>query len=664
MINEKELIAGQVAHPLEPLTAREIELAVAILKQERSLTMLQRFVTVTLQEPPKEKVLAFRPGDPIEREAFAVILDNAEERTYEAVVSLAERKLKSWTYVPGVQPSVMLDEFMECEEIVKSDPGFLEALARRGITDASMVMVDPWSAGNFGVKEEEGLRLLRAMSWIKSSELDNGYAHPLEGIIAYVDMNKKQVLKVEDYGAVKIPSQDGQYRSDQVAARGGIKPLDIVQTDGPSFEVEGHHIAWQKWSIRFGFNPREGLILHTVGYEDKGRLRPILYRASLSEMVVPYGDPTPAHNRQNAFDAGEYGIGMLANSLELGCDCVGEIRYFDAFMTNSKGEVARIKNAVCLHEEDFGIGWKHTDWRTDHVEVRRSRRLVLSSISTVGNYEYGFFWYFYQDGTISFEVKLTGIMFTAAIEDGLKPKYGTLIAPNLNAPNHQHFFNVRMDISIDGMSNSVYEVHTEAEPPGPDNPYGNAFYAKSTLLETESQAVRDIDLASARAWKFVNPSVKNAVGEPVGYKLVYGENCLPFAHPESSLLKRAGFVKHHLWVTPYDPKEKYAAGDYPNQHPGGAGLPSYVAADRDIADRDIVVWYTMGHHHIPRPEDWPVMPTAYIGFSLKPNGFFDYSPSLDVPRTEHKLSHCGNADAAASTASSCGGSSGTSSCGH
>jgi primary-amine oxidase len=303
--------------------------------------------------------------------------------------------------------------------------------------------------------------------------------------------------------------------------------------------------------------------------------------------------------------------------------------------------VVCIKNAICLHEEDFGILWKHIDWRTNDVEVRRSRRLVLSSISTVGNYEYGFFWYFYQDGTISFEVKLTGILHTAAIEANAKPKFGSLIAPQLNAPNHQHFFNVRMDLCIDGFNNSVYEVHTEAEPIGPENPYGNAFFAKSTLLRNEEEAKQNIDLNTAQSWKIVNPSVLNYVGEAVGYKLITGENCLPFAHPESSLIKRAGFITNHLWVTPYDEKEKYAAGDYPNQHSGGSGLPAYTKNNRQIVNQDIVVWYTMGHHHIPRPEDWPVMPTAYIGFSLKPVGFFDRSPAIDVPPSVQKASHCG-----------------------
>jgi len=357
-------------------------------------------------------------------------------------------------------------------------------------------------------------------------------------------------------------------------------------------------------------------------------------------MVVPYGDPGPTQRTKNAFDAGEYGIGMLANSLELGCDCLGLIRYFDANMTDSRGQVVTIPNAICMHEEDYGTNWKHVDWRTGDVEIRRSRRLVVSSFSTVANYEYGFFWYFYLDGTIQLEIKLTGIVSTASIPPGEKRKFGTVLAPGLYAPNHQHFFNVRLDMNVDGPQNSVCEVNTVTEPLSEDNPYGNAFYAETTFFTAEQEAQRHVDLATGRYWKVINPSMRNSLGDPVSYKLIPGENALPFAHPEASLMQRAGFISKHLWVTPYTEEEKYAAGNYPNQHAGGAGLPAWTQENRSIENTDLVLWYTIGHTHIPRLEDWPVMPVAYTGFTLKPVGFFEGNPALDVPPPILKHSCC------------------------
>lgn len=558
------------------------------------------------------------------------MLDNATGITYEAVVSLTQDAVISWKAIPGVQPNVMADELAECEAAVKADPNFVAALAKRGITDLDLVVVDPWAIGNFGFADENGLRLSRCLCYMRSHPQGNFYSRPIEGLVPLVDLNSMQVLQIEDTEVVPVPSEPGEYAQTFMRKfRDDIKPLHITQPEGHSFTVAGHHIRWQKWDFRIGFTPREGLVLYTVSYDDEGRLRPILYRASLVEMVVPYGDPRLQHFRKNAFDLGEHGVGMLANSLTLGCDCLGEVYYFDAVLTNSRGEVSSTKNAVCMHEEDYGILWKHTDWRLEAAEVRRSRRLVVSFIATVDNYEYGFFWYFYQDGTIQYEVKLTGILLCGTLAD--TPNYGTLVAPELNALNHQHFFCMRLDFDLDGIHNSVYEVNSEAEPLGPNNPYGNAFYAKSTLLSTEQEAQRVIDPLKARYWKVVNSSVCNSLGQPVGYKIVPGENVLPFAHPDAPILKRAGFMTKHLWATPYDPTEKFPTGDYPNQHPGGEGLPKWTQANRLIENTDLVVWYVFGHHHIPRPEDWPVMPVAYSGFMLKPVGFFDRNPSLDVP---------------------------------
>ena len=622
----------RTAHPLDPLTAEEITRAWEILGAEQRLGPRVRAISLALHEPAKEGVLAHEAGHPVDRAAFAVVLDSAEGKTYEAVVSLTRARVESWGHVPGVQPAIVFDEFAECEAAVRADPGWQEAMRRRGVTDFALAMVDPWSAGHFPVPGDEGRRLSRALTWIRRSPADNGYARPVANLITVVDLNTMKVLRVEDHGVVPLPPEDANYTPEVAGTRPDLKPIEIRQPEGPSFELDGHRLRWQKWSMRLGFTPREGLVLHTVAYRDQGRERPILYRASVADMVVPYGDPRPTYYHRNAFDVGEYGIGTLANSLESGCDCLGEIRYLDAVVNDGRGDALTLRNAICIHEEDHGILWKHLDWRTGAVEVRRSRRLVVSFIATVGNYEYGFYWSFYQDGTLELEVKLTGVISNGAEPPGAKPRWGDLVAPQVYGPIHQHFFNVRLDMTVDGPANSVYEVNTVAEPPGPENPHHNAFRAEPTLLGSEAQAQRLIDPLAGRYWKVVNPAVRNRLGEPVGYKLVPGENVGQFAGPDAQVTRRAGFMTRHLWVTRYHPRERFAAGDYPNQHPGGAGLPAYVQDDEPLENTDVVVWYTFGAHHIVRPEDWPVMPVTSIGFALKPVGFFDRNPALDVPR--------------------------------
>jgi primary-amine oxidase len=265
--------------------------------------------------------------------------------------------------------------------------------------------------------------------------------------------------------------------------------------------------------------------------------------------------------------------------------------------------------------------------------VRRSRRLVVSFITTVGNYHYGFYWNFYQDASIQVEVKLLGIVQTRSVEEGETAKHGTRIARNLVATYHQHIFSFRLDAEVDGWENTVVQNDAYAVPVGPDNPYGNAFTRHATRIARESMGARTADSSVGRFWQVVNPSRVNRSGQPVGYALHPQGTPVLLADESASVARRAAFATRHLWVTRYHPDERYPAGDLVNQHPGGAGLPAYVAADRNLDGADIVLWHTFGLTHLPRPEDWPVMPVDACGFALRPVGFFDRNPTLDVPPT-------------------------------
>ena len=627
-------------HPLDPLTFEEINLSSSLVKEQAHLGIELLFETIMLIEPPKSEVITFVPGDPITRDVFVVVLNYKTERLYELEISLDLKKITRCEHIPGVQPAFMFGDinmdFNEWEAHIKKDPKLIEALKKRGINDASLVMIDPWPISNFGNKEEEGKRLAIGRCWVRREDGDNGYARPIEGLSPILDLNKNKIVEIQDFGVVPIPPEDGNYAARyQSTFRTDLKPIEITQPEGPSFQVNGTEVCWQKWRLRVGYTKREGLVLHTIGYEDGGEVRPIIYRAALSEMVVPYGDPTNDHYKKQVFDAGEVGIGRCANSLELGCDCLGEIYYFDMALFNIQGDATELKNVVCMHEEDYGILWKHTDNRIGETETRRSRRLVISTVATVGNYEYGFFWYFYQDGGIDYEVKLTGIVNSAAVDPGVEPKNGTLVAPQVVAHNHQHYFNVRLDMMVDGPNNSVYEVDTVTDPISDNNPHGNAFSVKRTLIEKEEEAVRIIDPFSARYWSVTNNSKQNYLGQPVSYKIAPGENVLPFHHDEAVIMKRAAFMTGHMWVTAFDEKEMFAAGDYPNQHPGNDGLPSWMKKNRALTATDVVVWYTFGHNHKPRLEDWPDMPVAHTGFSIRPFGFFHITPPIDFPPSVH-----------------------------
>ncbi len=629
-------LAPALAHPLDALAAEEIRAAVGAVRSSGRVSDGVLFASVTLEEPDREVVALHRRGDPVERKVRLIILPGPEASVVEVVVSLATQQIVSWTPRQGVRPALLFDDSYRAILALRADPEWQAAMHRRGITDFERVQIDPWPTGNFGNPLEEDRRVARCLSYYRDEPTDNGYARPVEGVLATVDAARGEVLQVQDFGVVPLPPGKGSYLpEDNEPLRTDLLPLEIVQSAGPSFTLDGNLLTWQRWSMRVAMEPLEGLVLRSIGYEDGGRIRPILHRAAISEMVVPYGDPGPMHGWKNAFDVGEWGLGRMANSLSLGCDCLGEITYLDAVFSSEHGKPYVIENAVCIHEEDYGILWKHNDMNVGRTEVRRSRRLVVSSIATVGNYEYGFYWYFYLDGTIQHEVKLTGIMSTQAVAPGEQPAFGSVVAEGLAAPFHQHLFCARLDVALDGPVNEVHEVGAEPVPTGPDNPWGNAFRQTSVRLDSERQAQREVDPASGRHWRFVNPASTNGLGRPVAYKLVPGATPTLLAQPDSSIGQRAGFARHNLWVTPFASDERRAAGDYPNQHAGGDGLPRWTKADRSLVGAELVAWHTFGVTHLPRPEDWPVMPVEYCGFHLVPVGFFDQNPALDLPPSVH-----------------------------
>ena len=618
-------------HPLDPLNASEISRAADIVRRQAKLGPEAWFETITLEEPE-------RGSNDGGRRAFVCCYDPGSNQTFDGIADLSGGKLESWRHAKGAQARIVADEFAMGGEVAKADPQFQAACAKRGITDMSQVLVEPWAAGHFGVTEEEGERIAYGHCWVRNAAGDNPYARPIANLHPVIDLRRKKVLRVDDLGVVPLPPEctpiiHGTPRTD-------VKPLDITQAEGPSFSVEGNLVRWQKWSLRIGFQIRDGMILHDIGYEDGGRVRPIMHRASMAEMVVPYGDPTGSNYRRNAFDTGEYGLGQFLDSLTLGCDCLGHIHYFDVTVHDWQANPKVIENAICMHEEDYGILWKFTDWQRSNATVKRSRRLVISSLCTIGNYVYGFFWYFYQDGTIGVEIKATGVPLVTGRKVGEPSSHGALVAPGIDAHVHQHVFSFRFDMAVDGDRNSITEVNFAAAPAGRDNPHGNAVRITETRLKRESEAQRTIDLATSRYWRVINPDVHNGLGEPVGYRLVPGANALPFLAPESAVGKRAGFMFKHVWATPYAPDERYPAGQYPNQHRGGDGLPQWTKADRSIDKERLVVWYTLNYHHLPRPEDWPVQPCVYANFHWMPSGFFDSNPALDVPSSASKDECC------------------------
>ncbi|MFC6356263.1 primary-amine oxidase [Luethyella okanaganae] len=643
-------------HPLDPLSLEEVAHASRLVRDLPEYNASWRTVFVLLQEIDKEVLRAWQAGGARPpREALVVIRDKGRKLNVDIVVDLVANEVVRQREYTGAQPAIMREESLQAERLARSNPEWQQALRRRGVEDFGLAMLDhmplSYQDSDDGPQSRRGI----ALTWMRSPYAeDNGYARPVEGLIVHFDLDAMTILRVEDHGGAPIPMNSGNYTAeslnhpDNVAftpdgPRPELAPLDITQPAGAGFTLDGWKLEWGKWDLRIGFNAREGLVLYEVGYSDEGRRRPIAHRLSVSEMFVPYADPSVTHFRKQLFDQGESGLGRTLNSLRLGCDCLGEVLYLDGCYNDNDGEPVLLENAICIHEEDFGVLWRHTNLRTRAPESRRSRRLVVSTFATVGNYDYGFFWYFYLDGTIEFETKLTGILSTGAVAVGQAPEYGTLLNEGLYAPNHQHWFNVRLDMSIDGDANQLQEINTVSVEDDDVNFFGGAWKAEVTSLDSELRAQRNLNAQSSRYWRVVNPNKVTPLGGVPGYALIPGENAVHYYRPDAPALARAAFIQHHLWATRYRVGELYAAGDHPNQHPGGAGLPEWTAGDASLENTDTVVWYTFGVHHIPRPEDWPVMPVHHAGFKLKPSGFFRSNPAVDLPVedvTEAGHDHC------------------------
>ncbi|WP_307786905.1 primary-amine oxidase [Mycolicibacterium mengxianglii] len=639
-------------HPLDPLSGAEFAAVTALLGRDRGVGDGWRIACIEMLEPGKAELAAFEAGaDRPPRRAAVLCLDRANNATYKSVVSLTDDRVESFEHIPGVQANFTVDEFHECDAVLRAHPDVIAALARRGITDMDLVFMDTWTYGAaVAPPEYRDRRIGWSDTWLRAAPGANPYATAVSGLHCVIDLNSMELLRIEDddpFQGGPPPQPMGEYVPKHIPERiragwqrEPLKPLEITQPEGPSFTVSGNLLRWQNWSVRVGFNHREGMTLHTLRYRDGDRDRSVAHRLSFAEMMVPYRDPSTDHYRRTAFDIGEWGLGFMTTSLELGCDCLGEIRYLDATLHNSKGQPYTISNAICIHEEDNAVLWKHVD--TSGAEVRRMRRLTISSHVTVANYEYLMYWRLYQDGNIECEVRATGIMVTTPLPEGRPHPNGALVDERTYAPFHQHFLVARLDLDVDGSDNTVYMSESYAEPVGPDNPFGLSLVQRNVPLRTESQGVQDLNFATQRAWKVVNPNVVNSLGTHPSYKLVPGGAIPPMFDPESPIFQRANVIGHTLWVTPNHPEERWPAGEFVNQSATDTGLGAWVKANRPIENADVVLWYVFGIHHITRPEDWPVMPVDVVSFWLKPYGFFDRNPSLDVPASPPAQCHTPN----------------------
>jgi primary-amine oxidase len=357
-------------------------------------------------------------------------------------------------------------------------------------------------------------------------------------------------------------------------------------------------------------------------------------------MFVPYMDADPAWSFRTFMDVGEYafGFGSLSLPLTPGIDCPADSMFLDAVLSDEAGAPRPRRSVICLFERSTGAPlWRHAETANNNYAGRSAVELVMRTIPSVGNYDYIVDWVLTDTGAIRIEVGATGIDQIKGVQArsmadpsaAADTTSGTLVAPNLVAVNHDHFLSFRLDVDIDGQANTLIRQRLEREQlPGTSG--RRSLWRVADKEINEAGPLRG-DVHGEEVWRVVNPNLTNTLGQHPGYELHPGHSATSLLAADDFPQRRAGFSAAPLWVTAYDSKQLYAAGLYPNQSPGGGGLPAYVAQHRSVANTDLVLWYTMGFHHVPRPEDWPVLPTMWHCMSLVPYGFFDHNPAIDGP---------------------------------
>ncbi|XP_050219919.1 primary amine oxidase-like [Mercurialis annua] len=636
-------ISPTSSHPLDPLTPEELTLVRTIVIGATSNNDTI-FHYVALDEPDKPLVLYWLSNPmstPPPRRALAIT--RVDKETHEFIVDLSTQSIISDKLVSDHHgyPTLTLEEETEVSELPFSYVPFIESMNRRGL-NLSAVICSPNTLGWFG--QEKTKRNVKLQCFYLNNGSINYYAFPIDGIWMIANLDKMKIVEYSDRYTKPIPKSEGtDYRfSEQKPPFGPrINRAAICQPDGPGIEIEGHMVRWGNWKFHVSFDARAGTMISTafIYDEEAQKSRSVLYRGYVSEVFVPYMDPTLDRFSDTFFDAGEYGLGYNAVSLVALLDCPNNAVFMDGYYARFDGLPVKVPRAICLFERYAGdIMWRHTETgisSTTINEVRPDRSLVARMVSRVGNYDYAFDKEFKLTGSIHMEVSLTGILYMKATEytnncQIEKEIFGPLVSENTIGSNHDHFFMYRLDLDIDGVQNSMVKRHLVTKRNrNYDTPRKSYWTVVSKTAKTESDAKLQYGLDPIQVL-IVNPNEKTRLGNSHGYRLAPASIVHPLLTRDDYPQIRAAFTENDVWVTPYNKSEKWASGWYVDRSRGRDTLAVWTRRDREIHNKDIVLWHLMGIHHVPSQEDYPIMPTLKARFELHPNNYFERNPVLKV----------------------------------
>lgn len=639
-------------HPLDGLTPEEYIAIGTILESNGKKLNTTRFSQISLQEPDKAFVKSWVKGDTFPRIAVAYIKEGPE--SYKAIVDLNEKSIVSFEVASG-EGMIILEEIFGAMDVALASSEMLAGLALRNLT-ADDVYCLPLTAGTYGDADEVGRRLMKVPCFVLPTS-SNWFAKPIEGLFAFVDLNTNEVLEVVDTGAITVNVDEFGYTPVELEALFGdlrgptFETIEYSTTRNENIGIDGSEVTWDIWKFHYRVDKRPALILSQIEVLDQDTWRSVLYSAMLSEVFVPYMDPDAAWYWRTYMDSGEYGFGGNMYPLIPGVDCPLSATYLGTTNHDDYGNPFGVPGTICLFERSIGDPlWRHFEVfaqtpEPQPAEGRPATELVIRYVATVGNYDYLMDYIFQQDGAMRISIGATGIDATkggdsSTLKDPTaanETRHGSLIAPNLLAPFHDHFFNFRLDFDIDGEENDFRKARiAPMNMSNIDIPRTSMWGVVFEDVENEIDARTKVNPQTPHSYFFVNKNKESGVGYAPGYELMpmgsYAYNLMDAVNDPP--VKRNDYIEYQLFVTPYDAKQMYAGGEYAVQSTGNDTLYEWSNENRSIVNQDIVAWYTAGFHHIPRMEDYPVMPMHWATFKIRPFNFFTHNPAITLkPKT-------------------------------
>ena len=623
-----------VAHPLDALTPAEIKTAAELLRTSSAADKQSLFGAITLLEPLKSDVLAWKPGMPIPRQAFAIIRNQGQ--TSEAVVDLTAGKVVQVTKKPGQHPMIMDRFWIKARDAFMADKRYVAALEKRGLKAGKTIFCTPNSAGYLPEDAYQGRHIVKIPCFTSENKLHPSIARPIEGLMGIVDAETGEVLAVHDREIVALPPAPEGYGDDLTKPDSPLKAVTIAVAGKGNVKIsENYKIDWLNWSMRARADKRAGVIISLVKFNDNGKPRDMAYQMNVAEMFVPYMDPNPTWAYRTFMDAGEFGLGYLMSSLQAGVDCPTTANFMDLTFPNDVGGTYTRSKALCVFERPTGDpAWRHYSASRKHVTGQPQTELVVRHTPTLGNYDYVIDYVFSPQGTIKLRIGSTGFdaVKSTAAKDMESPTaeadtaFGSLIASYLIAPNHDHYFSFRLDLDVDGQANTLLQ---DSFLPTPISNGGRkSLWTVKTQRFLKEGPITTDHTSGGRLLRLSNGKTTNKLKQHPSLWLNAhhdAQSILDLADPPQM---RAGFATNQFWVSKLKPDELWSAGLYPNLSTKDEGLPQFVADGEAIADEDIVVWYTMGFRHLTRPEDFPILPTFWHEMTIRPAFFFDRDPSM------------------------------------